>query len=117
MKRTLSRRRFAWIVGAGMVCVTVLLMARGFAGDKVTPKRNPPSDPSKVRVESPTEKMLAGRTDPSTSGTNPQFINPKVEPGKVRWHKTFAAACRAAKQSGKPVLLFQMMGKLDERFC
>jgi hypothetical protein len=43
--------------------------------------------------------------------------NPKVQPGKVRWHADFTAACRAAAKSGKPVLLFQMMGKLDERFC
>ena len=45
------------------------------------------------------------------------FVNPKVEPGKVRWHRDFAAACKAAEKSGKPVLLFQMMGKLDDRFC
>ena len=43
--------------------------------------------------------------------------NPKVEPGRVRWHGDFAAACDAARKSGKPVLLFQMMGKLDEQFC
>ena len=43
--------------------------------------------------------------------------NPKVQPGKVRWHAGFAAACAAARTSGKPVLLFQMMGKLDEQFC
>ena len=43
--------------------------------------------------------------------------NPKVEPGKVTWHATFATACAAAKKSGKPVVLFQMMGKLDDQFC
>lgn len=47
----------------------------------------------------------------------PKPENPKVEPGKVRWHQDLAAACAAAKKSGKPVLLFQMMGNLDERFC
>jgi len=44
-------------------------------------------------------------------------VNPKVAPGKVRWHPDFATACAASKASGKPVLLFQMMGKLDEQFC
>jgi hypothetical protein len=44
-------------------------------------------------------------------------VNPKVRPGKLRWHPGFAAACDAARQSGKPVLLFQMMGRLDEQFC
>jgi hypothetical protein len=43
--------------------------------------------------------------------------NPKVQPGLVRWHTDFAAACAAAKDSRKPVLLFQMMGRLDQRFC
>jgi hypothetical protein len=76
-----------------------------------------PSDPSKSVIELPTKKLLTARSVPSTSPPEPDFINPKVEPGKVRWHKTFAAACAAAKESGKPVLLFQMMGNLDERFC
>jgi hypothetical protein len=43
--------------------------------------------------------------------------NPKVEPGKVRWHSNFADACAASRKSGKPVFLFQMMGNLDDRFC
>lgn len=74
-------------------------------------------DGSKFRIEAPTKKILAGRTVPSPSAPGSTFINPKVEPGKVRWHKTFADACSAAGKSGKPVLLFQMMGHLDERFC
>ncbi|MBX9951317.1 MAG: hypothetical protein K2Y39_19265 [Candidatus Obscuribacterales bacterium] len=41
----------------------------------------------------------------------------KVEPGKIRWHKAIQTALDASKQSGKPVLLFQMMGRLDDRFC
>lgn len=41
----------------------------------------------------------------------------KVEPGKVRWHKAIQTAMDASAQSGKPVLLFQMMGRLDDRFC
>jgi hypothetical protein len=43
--------------------------------------------------------------------------NPKVQPGKVNWHPSFAAARRAAEKSGKPVFLFEMMGKLDDQFC
>ena len=45
------------------------------------------------------------------------FVNPKVEPGKVKWHATFDEACQASAKSGKPVMLFQMMGKLDDQFC
>ena len=41
----------------------------------------------------------------------------RVEPGLVRWHADFAAARAAATRSGKPVLLFQLLGRLDEEFC
>ncbi|MBK8099982.1 MAG: hypothetical protein IPK26_23000 [Planctomycetes bacterium] len=41
----------------------------------------------------------------------------RVEPGLVRWHGDFAAARAAATRSGKPVLLFQLLGRLDEEFC
>ena len=43
--------------------------------------------------------------------------NPTVEPGKVKWHKSLADAQAAAQKSGKPVLLFHMMGQLDKQFC
>lgn len=43
--------------------------------------------------------------------------NPPVEPGLVRWHPGFEAACRAAAASGKPVLLFDMLGRLDREHC
>jgi hypothetical protein len=43
--------------------------------------------------------------------------NPTVEPGKVHWHASFADARDAAAKSGKPVLLFHMMGQLDKQFC
>ena len=43
--------------------------------------------------------------------------NPRVEPGLVRWHPTFGDAQAAARKSGRPVLLFHMMGRLDRQFC
>jgi hypothetical protein len=42
--------------------------------------------------------------------------NPPAEPGKVKWHKSFADARAVAKDSGKPILLFQLMGRLDQQF-
>jgi hypothetical protein len=42
--------------------------------------------------------------------------NPKVKPGLVEWHDDFETAKMASAISGKPVLLFQMMGQLDQRF-
>jgi hypothetical protein len=45
------------------------------------------------------------------------FVNPKVEPGLVKWHKSFEEAQAAAAKTKKPVLVFQLMGKLDDQFC
>ena len=70
------------------------------------------SDPTKVKAVEPRVKaVVAELSAPAASD------NPKVEPGKVHWHPSFAAACVAAQKSGKPVLLFHMMGKLDDQFC
>ena len=41
----------------------------------------------------------------------------KVAPGLVRWHGDFDTACAAARRSGKPVLLFQLLGRLDDELC
>ncbi len=74
-------------------------------------------DAPKRTIELPTKRILAGGSAPVPTTSAGAFVNPKVRPGKVRWHEDFAAACRAARKSGKPVLLFQMMGNLDDRFC
>jgi len=91
----------------------------------VAPAPVPPPAPanladfSKKKQEGPTETVLAeGFAEAATQTNAPRdFVNPKVQPGRVNWHKDFAAACAAAARSGKPVLLFQMMGKLDDQFC
>jgi hypothetical protein len=130
MTRTL-RHRLSFLVRIGLIGVAILLLARVVAAGKVpaaktttpptsanyvvVPAQNIPGnikrDPGKYVIEEATEKLLAA------ASLAPEFVNPKVQPGKVRWHSDFAAACRAAQKSGKPVLLFQMMGKLDDRFC
>jgi hypothetical protein len=69
-----------------------------------------------VYIEPPVESVVEKESG-STSASVARFVNPKVQAGRVQWHPTFAAACEAARKSGKPVLLFQMMGKLDEQFC
>jgi hypothetical protein len=76
-----------------------------------------------LRIE-PAVKSLVASTAPhtlNTPSTSPPTAanqaNPTVEPGKVRWHKTLADAQAAAQKSGKPVLLFHMMGQLDKQFC
>jgi hypothetical protein len=74
-----------------------------------------PADLTKELVERNIKRVVASRSlaAPAAGG----FTNPRVAPGLVRWHDSFAAACEAARRSGRPVLLFQMMGKLDEQFC
>ena len=74
-------------------------------------------DGSKERViERPTKTVIenssSGLPAARTSGENPV-----VAPGGVRWHPSFESACAAAANSGKPVLLFHLMGRLDQQFC
>jgi hypothetical protein len=103
----------------------VFLVARAFAANKPPAPKPPNGQPSanavmdrpKSKIEMPTKRILAKQTNPVGVNAAGAFVNPKVEPGKVRWHKDFAVACGEAKKSGKPVLLFQMMGKLDDQFC
>jgi hypothetical protein len=65
-----------------------------------------------VAIEPPTKAIVATK-----SATVIESESPKVKPGLVKWHANFADACTASKKSGKPVMLFQMMGKLDDQFC
>jgi hypothetical protein len=82
-------------------------------GPQPSAEANGPDFITKGYIESPTKTVIAGQSAPAVAGT----ANPQVEPGKVRWHASLAAASTAAQKSGKPILLFQMMGKLDEQFC
>ena len=85
-----------WALGAAFASATLVAVALA-------------QDRGKGRVERPVEGILANKTAPAD--------NPKVEPGKVKWHADLDAARAAAARSGKPVLVFYMMGKLDEQFC
>lgn len=73
---------------------------------------NSPFNPAKPESVSPAKSV-----DFTKPASKPQPATEKVEPGKVRWHKAVQTAMDASRQSGKPVLLFQMMGRLDDRFC
>lgn len=97
-------RRMLYLVMAGLACAVGLMGRLGLqAADP-----SAASDLRKRAEENPTKLLVRGTTPAS---------NPAVAPGKVRWHPSFAAAQAAAVRSGKPVLLFQMMGRLDQRFC
>ena len=111
-----------WIL-AGL-CAGALLVPAHAQEPKAKPNPAVP-DITKKKVELTAERLAALKAAMAAADAD----NPKVEPGKVQWHGSFAAACQAAAdaaailhlrqlaKSGKPVLLFQMMGKLDDRFC
>ena len=55
--------------------------------------------------------------EPLPHSVTPEPTGPAIQPGLVRWHPSLDAACAAAKESRKPVLVFHMMGRLDRQFC
>lgn len=86
-------------------------------------------DLRKSAIESPVERLISGERSgptvrlPAAAGNGQpavrpaRFKNPAVPAGLVAWHKDVKAASAAAQKSGKPVLLFQMLGNLDDEFC
>lgn len=87
------------VVGGALVgtCTTGLLVGRETNAPAVQP-------------------VAAAETRPAVPATAP-VPDAKAQPGKVHWHPTLDAARAAAAKSGKPVLLFHMMGRLDQTFC
>lgn len=59
----------------------------------------------------PRMAKLSGQ--PSTDGIRAG----RVPAGLVAWYRDIASASRRSKISGKPVLVFQMLGNLDDEFC
>ncbi len=97
-------RRILSFAAPVLLALPILTMAE----DPPKPKKR---DVGKGVIEAPAKDLVARSAPPA----NPD--NPHVEPGKVQWHKDFAEACEASAKSKKPVLLFQMLGKLDDQFC
>jgi hypothetical protein len=122
-------RKTWFAVGGGLASVAAL--AGAFALAYADPPANPPPrDLTKRRIERPAEDVLArliaaqkaaeaARADAEAARAAAEkgFVNPKVAPGKVTWHKDLATATKASARTGRPVLLFQMMGHLDDKFC
>jgi hypothetical protein len=105
-------RYFIVVVGLSGLALLSALAGRGWTDDAPKPKAT--DFTKKVVIEKPTVAVVAGS---SSVAETKDFANPKVKPGDVKWHTSFADACQAAEKSGKPVLLFQLMGKLDDQFC
>jgi len=74
-------------------------------------------DVAKEKAEAPIETLVLQERSQSPGMTPAKNAeNPKVAPGKVNWHDDFRAAKKASRRSGKPVLHFQLLGQLDQRF-
>jgi hypothetical protein len=109
------KRTWTCLAGVFGGSVAALALAANFIPGAPPEGPKPTMDRPKYSIESSAKRVLARSANAPAAAAD--FVNPKVEPGKVRWHADFAAACGAAGRSGKPVLLFQMMGRLDEKFC
>jgi hypothetical protein len=91
----------------GAVIVTAWIVANHL-------KAPPPATPLQANTIAAIVSSTMSTAQPEQTAP---IDNPRVAPGKVRWHSSFAAAQVAAQKSGKPVLLFHMMGQLDRQFC
>lgn len=89
------------------------------AGSVPIAKRSIP-DVSKMGIERPLKTLMREVPKPASLKEiedKASADSNKVQPGLVTWHKDFASAKDASAKSGKPVLMFHMMGQLDDRFC
>ena len=81
------------------------------------------ADVGKMAVEMPVKRLIADARKSEDEVPLKKAIDParpkegRVAPGRVQWHASFDKAIEAAAKSGKPVLLFQMLGQLDEEWC
>lgn len=87
-----------------------------------------PAPMTKMAIESPVKSiwqsgrpvpvdldLLRAKASPAVLPAKPAMA--KVQPGLVKWHGNLNDALAASKVSGKPVLLFQLLGNLDDAYC
>ncbi|HAY80143.1 MAG: hypothetical protein QF918_10240 [Pirellulaceae bacterium] len=101
----------------GLCCLPTL---RGFA-DEPDEKKPDALDRSKLVAERPAKKLVSDlealqQELQRQARAGEQSHVEKVAPGKVKWHADRDQAQAAARRSGKPVMLFQLLGQLDEHF-
>jgi hypothetical protein len=104
-----------WVGATATLIIGAALWAAG-----PTPDRPRVSDVTKMSVERPVAAVIKNASlavDQPAVIDRATYSNPAVKPGLVCWHSSFALACEASKRTHKPVLLFQLLGKLDHQFC
>jgi hypothetical protein len=60
--------------------------------------------------------LLPASNTPSDDPFSPRQKSNKVQPGDVQWHTNLESASENSRKTGKPILHFQLLGQLDERF-
>src|SRR5438876_1542375 len=116
MIRNKMGNRGAYLIGLlGLACAAAYLPksapAQAKAGGAartagIVPPAPVRADIAKTSTIEPPALAVIQHKSTTPAGPDTAFVNAHVPPGKVRWHATFADACRAAQKSGKPVLLF-----------
>lgn len=113
------------VVGSAFVCL-LLAGSSCMAEDAKWPAGFPGS---KMAIETPLKRIIgkgSARSDfedlrlpvrPELARKSDSRYGRTVQPGLVAWHADLADASTRSANSGKPVLVFQMMGKLDQEFC
>ena len=76
-----------------------------------------PADSRKFRVEGPIKTLMIPPLARSTTTTAAAAPQAGLDAPRVAWHANPDAAKAAAAESKKPILLFQLLGKLDDEFC
>lgn len=94
---------------------------KSFFSETNNKKRAPLDTNSKARLDNTTEVFFdtTGFTGPELDQFVPLPVRTgssriKVSPGLVTWHPDYQSACLTAMRSRKPILLFQLMGDLDD---
>ena len=65
----------------------------------------------------PPEEAAPRAAQPDAAAVPAMPANPRAAPGLVRWHESVGAAQAAARASGRPLLVFQLLGRLDDELC
>lgn len=101
----------------GIALPVLFLVATGSAvlADDPQPAK-PRADIPKKLVEFGAKRALEAAAVVEPSHEKAASTNELVAPGLVKWHADWDAAKAAAERSGKTILLFQLLGRLDQQF-
>jgi hypothetical protein len=92
------------------------LLAISAIGQAASAQNDRYADMRKAAVELPTARLLRS-TDTAATRAIAADSSQRVQPGLVAWHANYQEAVDASRASGKPVLLVQLLGRMDEKFC